>query len=131
MRAAICNDQAHYVVGAVETQLEASRRPSRWSSWRSRFAPGSTRHPRTIRRDLAALEETGYPHLVTERINGRLLAADGGFTNIPGLRFAVGINGAHVQPDASFLPPEGTGTYLAQSALGKAAAACCRRAWRW
>ena len=49
---------------------------------------GLTRHPRTVRRDLAALEASHFP-LLTERVNGevrwRLLD---GFKNIPSLRLS-------------------------------------------
>ncbi len=50
--------------------------------------PELTRHPRTVRRDLAALEASHFP-LLTERVNGevrwRLLD---GFKNIPSLRLS-------------------------------------------
>lgn len=50
--------------------------------------PDLTRHPRTVRRDLAALESSHFP-LLTERVNGevrwRLLD---GFKNIPSLRLS-------------------------------------------
>ena len=81
-----------------------------WFHLPSRVAPA---------RDLAALEEAGYP-LVTERINGqtcwRLLE---GFRNVPGLRFAIGIDGAHVQPPSHFSARRHRTSYLAQSALGR------------
>ncbi|UVT18282.1 MAG: WYL domain-containing protein (plasmid) [Nitrospira sp.] len=50
--------------------------------------PDLTRHPRTVRRDLAALEASHFP-LLTDRVNGevrwRLLD---GFKNIPSLRLS-------------------------------------------
>lgn len=50
--------------------------------------PDLTRHPRTVRRDLAALESSHFP-LLTERVGGevrwRLLD---GFRNVPGLRLS-------------------------------------------
>ena len=81
------NDQAVRLL-VVLKQLEASRQGLTLEQLAESLAPGSTRHPRTLRRDLAALEEAGYP-LVTERINGhtcwRLME---GFRNVPGLRFS-------------------------------------------
>jgi predicted DNA-binding transcriptional regulator YafY len=81
------NDQAVRLL-VVLKQLEASRQGLTLEQLAESLAPGSTRHPRTLRRDLVALEEAGYP-LVTERINGqtcwRLME---GFRNVPGLRFS-------------------------------------------
>jgi predicted DNA-binding transcriptional regulator YafY len=81
------NDQAVRLL-VVLKQLEAARQGLTLEQLAESLAPGSTRHPRTLRRDLAALEEAGYP-LVTERINGhtcwRLME---GFRNVPGLRFS-------------------------------------------
>ena len=62
------NEQAVRLLVLLK-QLEASRQGLTLEQLSESLAPGSERHPRTLRRDLAALEEAGYP-LVTERING-------------------------------------------------------------
>ena len=49
------NDQAVRLL-VVLKQLEASRQGLTLEQLAESLAPGSTRHPRTLRRDLAALE---------------------------------------------------------------------------
>ena len=117
------NDQAIRLL-VVLKQLEASRQGVTLEQLAESLAPGSTRHPRTLRRDLAALEEAGYP-LVTERVNGhtvwRLLE---GFRNVPGLRFSPSELMALTFSRRLISPLEGTELHTSlQSALGKAAAA--------
>ena len=117
------NDQAVRLL-VVLKQLEASRQGVTLEQLAESLAPGSTRHPRTLRRDLAALEEAGYP-LVTERINGhtiwRLME---GFRNVPGLRFSPSELMALTFSRRLITPLEGTELHTSlQSALGKAAAA--------
>jgi predicted DNA-binding transcriptional regulator YafY len=69
-------------------RLEAARRGLTLEQLVDGLPADSVRHPRTIRRDLAALEAAHFP-LVTERVEGevrwRLLD---GFRNIPVLRLA-------------------------------------------
>lgn len=117
------NDQAVRLL-VILKQLEGARHGLTLEQLADSLAPGSTRHPRTIRRDLAALEEAGYP-LVTERINGqtcwRLME---GFRNVPGLRFSPTELMALTFSRRLISPLEGTELHTSlQSALGKAAAA--------
>lgn len=117
------NDQAVRLLVLLK-QLEASRQGLTLEQLAESLAPGSMRHPRTLRRDLAALEEAGYP-LVTERINGhtvwRLME---GFRNVPGLRFSPSELMALTFSRRLITPLEGTELHTSlQSALGKAAAA--------
>ena len=117
------NDQAVRLLVVLQ-KLETSRQGITLELLAESLAPGSTRHPRTLRRDLAALEEAGYP-LVTERINGhtcwRLLE---GFRNVPGLRFSPTELMALTFSRRLIAPLEGTELHSSlQSALGKAAAA--------
>jgi predicted DNA-binding transcriptional regulator YafY len=117
------NDQAVRLLVLLK-QLEMSRQGLTLEQLADSLAPGSTRHPRTLRRDLAALEEAGYP-LVTERINGhtcwRLME---GFRNVPGLRFSPSELMALTFSRRLITPLEGTELHTSvQSALGKAAAA--------
>ena len=117
------NEQAVRLLVLLK-QLEASRQGLTLEQLGGSLAPGSTRHPRTLRRDLAALEEAGYP-LVTERINGqtvwRLME---GFRNVPGLRFSPSELMALTFSRRLITPLEGTELHTSlQSALGKAAAA--------
>jgi predicted DNA-binding transcriptional regulator YafY len=68
--------------------LEASRRGLTLEQLVEALPQGLSRHPRTVRRDLAALETAQFP-LVTERIDGhvrwRLME---GFRDIPALSFS-------------------------------------------
>ncbi|MCC2643538.1 MAG: putative Transcriptional regulator [Nitrospira sp.] len=117
------NDQAVRLLVVLQ-KLETSRQGITLEQLAEFLAPGSTRHPRTLRRDLAALEEAGYP-LVTERINGhtcwRLME---GFRSVPGLRFSPTELMALTFSRRLIAPLEGTELHSSlQSALGKAAAA--------
>ncbi len=117
------NDQAIRLL-VVLKQLEASGQGLTLEQLADSLAPGSTRHPRTLRRDLAALEEAGYP-LVTERINGQTIwRLMEGFRNVPGLRFSPSELMALTFSRRLITPLEGTELHTSlQSALGKAAAA--------
>ena len=81
------NEQAVRLL-VILRALEASRQGVTLEQLADALAPGATRHSRTLRRDLDALEEIGYP-LVTDRVDGRtrwrLLD---GFRDVPGLRFS-------------------------------------------
>lgn len=117
------NDQAVRLLVVLQ-KLETARQGLTLEQLAESLAPGSTRHPRTLRRDLAALEEAGYP-LVTERINGhtcwRLMD---GFRTVPGLRFSPTELMALTFSRRLIAPLEGTELHTSlQSALGKAAAA--------
>ena len=95
------NDQAITSVSAVETVGGIAAGPHAGAVGGVACARFHLPSP-TIRRDLAMLEEAGYP-LVTERINGhtcwRLME---GFQYSRPPVLAVGINGAHVQPTPHF-----------------------------
>lgn len=117
------NDQAVRLLVVLQ-QLEAARQGATLEQLAASLAPGSGRHPRTLRRDLAALEEAGYP-IVTERVNGqthwRLME---GFRHAPGLRFSPTELMALTFSRRLIAPLEGTELHSSlQSALGKAAAA--------
>lgn len=65
-------------------------------------------HPRTIRRDLEALEVAGFP-IISERIDGRVRwRIMDGFRNIPALRFSPTELMALVMSQALLKPLEGT-----------------------
>ena len=117
------NDQAVRLL-VILKHLEASRLGLTLEQLRDLLAPGSTRHPRTLRRDLAALEEAGYP-LVTDRVNGRTTwRLMEGVRNAPGLRFSPTELMALTFTRRLITPLEGTELHTSlQSALGKAAAA--------
>lgn len=117
------NDQAVRLLVVLQ-QLEAARQGVTLEQLAASLAPGSGRHPRTLRRDLAALEEAGYP-IVTERVEGhtrwRLME---GFRHAPGLRFSPTELMALTFSRRLIAPLEGTELHSSlQSALGKAAAA--------
>jgi predicted DNA-binding transcriptional regulator YafY len=116
------NEQAVRLLVLLQ-KLEASRHGVTLEQLADSLAPGSTRHPRTLRRDLDAREEAGYP-LVTDRIDGRtrwrLLD---GFHNVPGLRFSPTELMALTFTRRLIAPLEGTELHASlQSALNKAAA---------
>ncbi|WP_447601054.1 helix-turn-helix transcriptional regulator [Nitrospira sp. Nam80] len=116
------NDQAVRLLVILQ-KLEASRQGVTLEQLSESLAPGSTRHPRTLRRDLDALEEAGYP-LVTDRVDGRtkwrLLD---GFRHIPALRLAPTELMALTFTRRLIAPLEGTELHASlQSALNKAAA---------
>jgi len=117
------NDQAVRQL-VILHKLEASRHGLTLEQLTRALDPGSTRHPRTLRRDLAAIEATGWP-LVTERVDGqvrwKLLE---GFRNIPALRFSPTELMALTVSRRLIAPLEGTELHTSlQSALGKASAA--------
>ena len=81
------NDQAIRQL-VILHKLEASRHGLTLEQLAQALDPGSTRHPRTLRRDLAAIEALGCP-LVTERVDGRVCwKLLEGFRNIPALRLS-------------------------------------------
>jgi predicted DNA-binding transcriptional regulator YafY len=84
---------------------------------------GATRHPRTLRRDLDALEDAGYP-LVTERVEGRTTwRLLDGFRHVPALRLSPTELMALTFTRRLIAPLEGTELHASlQSALNKAAA---------
>ena len=117
------NDQAVRQL-VILHKLEASRQGLTLEQLTLALDPGSTRHPRTLRRDLAAIEALGCP-LVTERVDGqvrwKLLE---GFRNIPALRFSPTELMALTVSRRLVAPLEGTELHTSlQSALGKASAA--------
>jgi predicted DNA-binding transcriptional regulator YafY len=86
--------------------------------------PSAIRHPRTLRRDLDAIESAGYP-LLTERIDGRTRwkLLDGA-RHAPALRFSPTELMALTLSRRLIAPLEGTAVHASlQSALGKASAA--------
>ena len=116
------NDQAVRLLVILQ-RLEASRQGVTLEQLADSLAPGTARHSRTLRRDLDALEDAGYP-LVADRVDGRtrwqLLD---GFRNVPGLRFSPTELMALTFTRRLIAPLEGTelhGSLL--SALSKAAA---------
>lgn len=64
------NDQAVRQLGILN-KLEASRQGLTLNQLAEAIDPAATRHPRTLRRDLAAIEAVGWP-LVTERVDGQV-----------------------------------------------------------
>ena len=117
------NDQAVRQL-VILHRLEASRHGLTLEQLAQALDPGSTRHPRTLRRDLAAIEAVGCP-LVTERVDGRvrwkLLE---GFRNIPALRLSPTELMALTVSRRLIAPLEGTELHASlQSALGKVSAA--------
>ncbi len=117
------NDQAVRQL-VILHKLEAARQGLTLESLTRALDPGSTRHPRTLRRDLAAIEATGWP-LITERVDGhvrwKLLE---GFRNIPTLRLAPTELLALTVSRRLIAPLDGTELHTSlQSALSKASAA--------
>jgi len=117
------NDQAVRQL-VILHKLEASRQGLTLEQLTRALDPGSTRHSRTLRRDLAAIEATGWP-LVTERVDGqvrwKLLE---GFRNIPALRLSPTELMALTVSRRLIAPLEGTELHTSlQSAMGKASAA--------
>lgn len=81
------NDQAVRQLIALK-KLESSRHGLTLEQLAEGLDASATRHPRTLRRDLDAIESAGYP-LLTERVDGRtrwkLLD---GVRNTPALRLS-------------------------------------------
>jgi predicted DNA-binding transcriptional regulator YafY len=116
------NDQAIRQLLLLQ-RLEANRRGLTLNQLLEILPSDLSRHPRTIRRDLAALEAAHYP-LVTERVEGevrwRLLD---GFGNVPALRLAPTELMALAFSRRLIGPLEGTEIKASlDSALAKAAA---------
>ncbi|MBI4401243.1 MAG: transcriptional regulator [Nitrospirae bacterium] len=104
-------------------QLEAARHGATLAQFLDALPPDLSRHPRTIRRDLAALEAANFP-IVTERVNGqvrwRLME---GFRNIPALPLSPTELMALAFSRHLLTPLEGTEIQTAlDSALSKASA---------
>lgn len=117
------NDQAVRQL-IVLKKLEASRHGLTLEQLAEDLDPSATRHPRTLRRDLAAIESAGWP-LMTERIEGRtrwkLLD---GVRNAPALRLSPTELMALTLSRRLIAPLEGTAVHASlQSALSKASAA--------
>ena len=117
------NDQAVRQL-VIINKLEASRHGLTLGQLAEAIDPAAARHPRTLRRDLAAIEAIGWP-LVTERVEGqvrwKLLE---GFRNIPALRLSPTELMALTVSRRLIAPLEGTELHASlQSALGKASAA--------
>jgi predicted DNA-binding transcriptional regulator YafY len=117
------NDQAVRQL-VILNKLEASRHGLTLGQLAEAMDPAATRHLRTLRRDLAAIESAGWP-LLTERIDGqvrwKLLE---GFRNIPALRLSPTELMALTVSRRLITPLEGTELHASlQSAMGKASAA--------
>lgn len=108
----------------VLKRLESSRHGLTLEQLSEGLDPMATRHPRTLRRDLDAIESAGYP-LLTERIDGhtRWKLLDG-IINAPALRLSPTELMALTVSRRLIAPLEGTALYASLvSALGKASAA--------
>lgn len=117
------NDQAIRQL-IVLSKLESSRQGLTLEQLAEGLDSSGTRHPRTVRRDLEAIESAGWP-LVTERIDGRtrwkLLD---GTRHAPALRFSPTELMALTLSRRLIAPLAGTALHASlQSALGKASAA--------
>ena len=117
------NDQAVRQL-IVLKKLESSRHGLTLEQLAEGLDPSTTRHPRTLRRDLEAIESAGYP-LLTERVDGRtrwkLLD---GVRNTPALRLSPTELMALTLSRRLIAPLEGTALHASlQSALSKASAA--------
>lgn len=117
------NDQAVRQL-IVLHKLELSRYGLTLEQLAEGLDPSAVRHPRTLRRDLDAIESAGYP-LLTERIDGRTRwkLLDGA-RHAPALRFSPTELMALTLSRRLIAPLEGTALHASlQSALGKASAA--------
>jgi len=108
----------------VLKKLEASRHGLTLEQLAEGLDPSAVRHPRTLRRDLDAIEAAGWP-LLTERIDGRtrwkLLD---GIRTAPALRLSPTELMALTLSRRLIAPLEGTALHASlQSALSKAGAA--------
>jgi predicted DNA-binding transcriptional regulator YafY len=110
--------------------LEAATRGSTLPELTAALPPELSRHPRTIRRDLEALEAAGFP-LLTDRIEGRVVwKLIEGFRRIPALAFSPTELMALTFSRGLLRPLEGTQLQAAlDSALTKAAAWAKDRIW--
>ncbi|MBX3300710.1 MAG: WYL domain-containing transcriptional regulator [Nitrospira sp.] len=116
------NDQAVRQLTVLK-KLESSRHGLTLEQLAEGLDPSATRHPRTLRRDLDAIESAGYP-LLTERVDGRtrwkLLD---GIRSTPALRLSPTELMALTLSRRLIAPLEGTALHASlQSALNKAAA---------
>ena len=117
------NDQAVRQL-IVLKKLESSRLGLTLEQLAEGLDPSATRHPRTLRRDLDAIESAGWP-LLTERIDGRTRwkLLDGA-RHAPALRLSPTELMALTLSRRLIAPLEGTAVHTSlQSALGKASAA--------
>lgn len=117
------NDQAVRQL-IVLKKLESSRHGLTLEQLAEGLDPSATRHPRTLRRDLNAIESAGYP-LLTERVDGRTRwkLLDGA-RNTPALRLSPTELMALTLSRRLIAPLEGTALHASlQSALSKASAA--------
>lgn len=117
------NDQAVRQL-IVLHKLELSRHGLTLEQLAEGLDPSAVRHPRTLRRDLDAIESAGYP-LLTERIDGRTRwkLLDGA-RSAPALRLSPTELMALTLSRRLIAPLEGTALHASlQSALGKASAA--------
>ena len=117
------NDQAIRQL-IVLKKLESSRQGLTLEQLAEGLDPSNTRHRRTLRRDLDAIESAGYP-LLTERVDGRtrwkLLD---GVRHAPALRLSPTELMALTLSRRLIAPLEGTALHASlQSALTKASAA--------
>jgi len=117
------NDQAVRQL-IILKKLESSRHGLTLEQLADSFGPSTTRHPRTLRRDLDAIESAGYP-LLTERVDGRtrwkLLE---GVRQAPALRFSPTELMALALSRRLIAPLEGTALHASLvSALSKASTA--------
>lgn len=117
------NDQAVRQL-IILKKLESSRHGLTLEQLADSFGPSTTRHPRTLRRDLDAVESAGYP-LLTERVDGRtrwkLLE---GVRQAPALRFSPTELMALALSRRLIAPLEGTALHASLvSALSKASTA--------
>lgn len=117
------NDQAVRQL-VILHKLESSRQGLTIEQLSEGLDPSSQRHPRTLRRDLEAIESAGFP-LLTERVDGhvRWKLLDGVRT-APALRLSPTELMALTVSRRLIAPLEGTALHASlQSALGKASAA--------
>ena len=117
------NDQAVRQL-VILKKLEASRHGLTLEQLAEALDPATMRHPRTLRRDLAAIESAGYP-LLSERVDGqvRWKLLDG-LRALPALRLSPTELMALSVSRHLIAPLEGTALHTSlRSALSKAAAA--------
>ncbi|HWV46392.1 MAG TPA: WYL domain-containing protein [Nitrospira sp.] len=117
------NDQAVRQL-IILKKLESSRHGLTLEQLADSFGPSTTRHPRTLRRDLDAIESAGYP-LLTERVDGRTRWKFlEGARQAPALRFSPTELMALALSRRLIAPLEGTALHASLvSALSKVSAA--------
>lgn len=117
------NDQAIRQL-IILNKLESSRQGLTLEQLADGLDSSGSRHPRTLRRDLEAIESAGFP-LLTERVDGRIhwKLLDGA-RGAPALRLSPTELMALTVSRRLIAPLEGTALHASlQSALGKASAA--------